>query len=245
MNRSSRARRTEGSPPMPPDGPSADPIRRRLPRGASSLPQELIVEIQRQRLLEAMTLEVAERGYPATSVADIISRAGVSRKTFYELFSDKEACYLTGFAEIALRHVSAVRAAVRGESEVRNQLMVALRAYLSLFDENPIAARAFFAEALGARAVSPEMATQWLDYTERFEALLRRWAERVRELSPRPMEPISAITVTMAFGGVNTFLITKIRVGNAHPLVDHLPALHEFVVNALNLSAAVSARPKG
>lgn len=230
--------------PTPADGASAEPIRRRLPRGASSLPQELIVEIQRQRLLEAMTLEVAERGYPATSVADIIGRAGVSRKTFYELFSDKESCYLTGFAEIALRHVSAVRAAVRGEPEVRDQLMAALRAYLSLFDDNPIAARAFFAESLGARAISPEMATQWLDYVERFETLLRRWAERIRELSSRPLPTVSAITVTMAFGGINTFLIAKIRAGNAHPLVDQLPALHEFVVNALNLGAVVSASPK-
>ena len=52
---------------------------------------------QRRRILEAMVEVVAERGYPETRVVDIIERAGVSRKTFYELFADKEECFLAAY----------------------------------------------------------------------------------------------------------------------------------------------------
>ena len=49
------------------------------------------------RLIEAMVQTVADKGYPATTVADVVERAGVSRKTFYEQFPDREACFLAAY----------------------------------------------------------------------------------------------------------------------------------------------------
>jgi AcrR family transcriptional regulator len=48
----------------------------------------------RLRLVEAMAAVVAEKGYPATTIADIVARARVSRRTFYEEFADNAACLL-------------------------------------------------------------------------------------------------------------------------------------------------------
>src|SRR4051794_6979537 len=69
----------------------------RLPRGRHGLSRDEVAAQQRNRLLAATVDVVAELGYPETRVVDIIKRAGVSRKTFYELFEDKESCFLATF----------------------------------------------------------------------------------------------------------------------------------------------------
>ena len=69
----------------------------RLPRGRHSLSREEVAATQRARLMLALTEAVGESGYAATSVADVIGRAGVSRQTFYEQFTSKLDCFLAAF----------------------------------------------------------------------------------------------------------------------------------------------------
>src|SRR5436305_4647797 len=78
-------------PSVTPDPP------RQLPRGPHRLAREVVLASQRGRLLDAMAEVVADRGYAASTVADVIARAGVSRKTFYEHFRDKEGCFLAAY----------------------------------------------------------------------------------------------------------------------------------------------------
>ena len=75
----------------------APELNERLPRGRHGLPREAVTESQRSRILQAMIEVVSERGYPETRVVDVIEVAGVSRKTFYELFSSKEDCFLATY----------------------------------------------------------------------------------------------------------------------------------------------------
>lgn len=63
---------------------------------------------QRARLLEAIVSVTAEGGYPAARVGDVSARAGVSRATFYELFENKEACFLAAHHELAGRLIDKV-----------------------------------------------------------------------------------------------------------------------------------------
>ena len=58
---------------------------------------ERVIEIQRARLLGAMVKVSGERGAANVSVAHVVERAGVSRRTFYELFDDREECFLAAF----------------------------------------------------------------------------------------------------------------------------------------------------
>jgi AcrR family transcriptional regulator len=81
----------------------------RPPRGRHGLPPEVVARSQRDRLLEATMRIVAEKGYAATTVADLTKRAGISRTTFYELFADKEACFLAAYdnaVDILVRRIS-------------------------------------------------------------------------------------------------------------------------------------------
>src|SRR3954454_14835880 len=77
---------------------------RQLPRGRHRLSRDEVVASQRGRMLTAMAEAVAQKGYARTTVADVLSRARVSRETFYEQFADKEDCFLAayGFAVVAL-----------------------------------------------------------------------------------------------------------------------------------------------
>ena len=65
----------------------------RLPAGRADLPEPIVARSQRERILVAMARNCAARGYGATTIADIVDAAGVSRATFYELFRDKEECF--------------------------------------------------------------------------------------------------------------------------------------------------------
>ena len=72
-------------------------LNKRLPRGRHGLPREAVTESQRNRIHQAMIEVVSARGYPETRVVDVIGVAGVSRKTFYELFESKEDCFLAAY----------------------------------------------------------------------------------------------------------------------------------------------------
>jgi AcrR family transcriptional regulator len=79
----------------------SDQSSRRLPRGRYALSPEEVERIQRSRLAAAMAQVMAEKGYVATSVADVLKRSGVSRQTFYQVFTDKLDCFMAAFDQAA------------------------------------------------------------------------------------------------------------------------------------------------
>jgi AcrR family transcriptional regulator len=81
---------------------------KRLPPGPGT-PREQVVANQRERLFGAMVASVAERGYIATTVNDLVEISGVSSRTFYDLFPDKKACFLAtleAIIEAAIAYVA-------------------------------------------------------------------------------------------------------------------------------------------
>jgi AcrR family transcriptional regulator len=56
-----------------------------------------VAEIQRARMVAALVEVARERGVSGVTVAHVVARSGVSRRTFYELFEDREDCFLAGF----------------------------------------------------------------------------------------------------------------------------------------------------
>lgn len=123
------------------------PGARPLPRGPHRLDREEVLASQRGRMLDAIAEVVAAKGYGAATVADVVERAGVSRKTFYEHFRDKEECLLaaydTGFEIL----VASMRAA-------GPDLRARIRAYLETLAAEPAFAQTFLIEigAAGPRA---------------------------------------------------------------------------------------------
>ena len=134
---------------------------RALPRGPHGLSREEVEESQRARLLQATTEAVAEQGYVKTTVADILARAGVSRATFYQLFRDKEDCFLAAYqanAELVTGAMTAELTRVResGERDPLARLDRVLGVYLSALRGAPALARVFLVEVYAAGPVAIE-----------------------------------------------------------------------------------------
>ena len=110
-----------------------------------------VLDVQRARILAAMVQVVAEDGAGAVTVARVVSRAGVSRRTFYELFGGCEECFLAVFEDALSRAGRVVSGAVASTPSVwREQVRAGLSALLSLFDEEPPLGSLLVVDALGA-----------------------------------------------------------------------------------------------
>lgn len=127
--------------------------------------------------MEGLVGAVAEHGYQSVGIGEIVRRAGVSRRTFYEHFSSKEACFLAsyevGARELRRRMEDAVDPAADWDSLVGS----VLHAYLSALTEDPVAGRAFLVEieAVGrlARRRRRESLHGFADFLNRTHARLR------------------------------------------------------------------------
>ncbi len=122
---------------------------RALPRGPHHLAREEVLASQRVRMLDAIAEVVAAKGYGAATVADVVERAGVSRKTFYEQFRDKEACFLAAYDAGVDSLIATMRA-------VGDDVRARIRAYLETLAAEPAFARTFLIEigAAGPRALA-------------------------------------------------------------------------------------------
>ena len=110
-----------------------------------------------------MTETVVEMGAGSVTVGHIVARAGVSRRTFYELFEDREDCFLAALDDAVARATAVVLPAYTGATGWRDQIRAALAALLQLFDEEPGLARLCVVEALGAGPRALEHRARVLD----------------------------------------------------------------------------------
>jgi AcrR family transcriptional regulator len=109
-----------------------------------------VVEVQRARLLTAMVQEISEGGAANVSVGHVVARSGVSRRTFYEIFEDREDCFLAAFDD-ALKHVAdAVVPAYEQPGSWRVRMRSALVALLGCLEQDRATGRLLIVESLAA-----------------------------------------------------------------------------------------------
>jgi AcrR family transcriptional regulator/DNA-binding PadR family transcriptional regulator len=109
-----------------------------------------VSELQRGRLLDAAFGVVAEQGYRGMVVRAVAERAGVSSKTFYDLFSDREDCFLAAFDYGVQRLADSARPAYEQEQDWVAGIRGGLGALLAVLDREPALRKLLFVEALGA-----------------------------------------------------------------------------------------------
>ena len=177
-------------------------IPRRLPRGTHGLDPSLVAASQRTRLLEAVGRAVAEKGYAAATIDDIVRGAGVSKKTFYEHFADKLDCFLAAYetaSDELFEHVRAAQEAANAEWLARTR--AGIHAYLRWLAAEPALARVFLIEVAAA---GPEA-------LERRERLRDRYAERMRELQVANSVPDEIFHAVVA--GADDLVVRRLREG--------------------------------
>jgi AcrR family transcriptional regulator len=120
--------------------------------GAAREGSAQVSEVQRARILAAMAQVVAEHGARSATVARVVARAGVSRRTFYDQFAGCEDCFLAVFEDTIKRAstVTCDAVAATGSSVWREQVRTGLGALLVFFDEEPALGSLLIVDALGA-----------------------------------------------------------------------------------------------
>jgi AcrR family transcriptional regulator len=134
----------------------------------------------RARIFDAIIRAVAEKGYAATTVADVTARSRISRRTFYEQFSDKEDCFLQAYEAASQATLDAVAAATRGipVAEWHEHLRISLETYVAVLAEDPELAQVTLIDVLGAGpralALREGILAQYTDFYRRLAARLAR-----------------------------------------------------------------------
>jgi AcrR family transcriptional regulator len=212
-----RVKAKAGGDPTPPA--EASP---RLPAGRHGLPREFIAQNQRERIITAMVDTVAERGYNATTVAHITKAASVSRRTFYEHFADKEACFLAAYDMVADHIRASMRAAGESFTEWPQQVRAALATMLRFLAAEPELARLCMVEPVAAGG---EIAARHRASMQGFVEILK--AGRPEHSGSRPLPDATEETLV---GGIVSLIVREISAGRTEDLEQLLPDLIELIL---------------
>jgi AcrR family transcriptional regulator len=200
-----------------------------LPRGRHKLSREDVRDSQRRRLIRAMLDCVADRGYPATTVADVVSAARCSRNAFYELFEDKEACYIAASDETGAEMLHALVSAAQREESWLDALRSGTRSYLRWWADNPNYAAAYLIHlpSAGRRALE-QRDRVYADFAAMFDGLAAR-ARAEQPLIP-PLPPLAPRLLVMS---ITELIAQEVRNGRVAELPELEDQLVRFVVKAL------------
>jgi len=194
--------------PPPTKGPTKPASRQGAAREPKPLARTEVGRVsQRSRLLDAAVGVVAQDGYPQAKIGDLATRAGVSRATFYELFSDKEECFLAAHRELAERMSAEVGEAV-AQSDPARAPQAALTALVSFADREPLAFSFLTHEAMlaGPRA---------LEERDRLIARLEGQLEHAWGQAP-DSAPMPDVPPRILLGGPIRLLGIRMRRGQDH-----------------------------
>lgn len=186
----------------------------RLPRGRHGLSRVEVRSTQRQRIIAATAAAMAERGYAATPVAEILRRAGVSRETFYEQFASKQECFAAAH-EAALARLDDTMRPLLGEHGapiVRFDAM--LGRYLDAVAADPALFRLFLIESYAA---GPEVARRRAVALQQVVDVLHRLFRK--DLDRFACEALMAAVITMVTMRLAAGDVAAVR-GLRRPLVE-------------------------
>jgi AcrR family transcriptional regulator len=165
----------------------------------------------RERLIAAMAQSIEEKGYRHTVVGDVVRIARTSRRTYYEHFKDREACFLAVFDEANSAAITQIAAAVRPERPWEEQVDAALGAYLEVMLARPRLWQSFARElpATGREGAARQRAAI-TRFAELLIALIESGREAQPDLDPKPLTMDLALIIV---GGVRELVVSAAEQG--------------------------------
>lgn len=185
-----------------------------LPAGRHGYSREQVAHHQRERLIAGLAEAVAEKGYAAVTLTDIVKHARVSRRVFYANFESKEHCFLAAF-EVVVDHLRELGAeAVAPVEDWPARAIAATRAVLAFLAAEPDLARLCVVES---RAAGPAVSARFNEAVAELAPLLRQGrAERPEG------ERLPDSTEDSTIGSLVSLVHRKIAAGEAEQLEDLL-----------------------
>ena len=163
----------------------------------------------KRRLLDALAASIAEDGYRATTVADIVRRARTSRRTFYEHFADKEACFVALLSDKNGDLLREVSEAVDPKAPWELQIRQAVTAWIAAADTEPALVLSWIRDlpSLGQRA-----RTHQREMLERFVTLVQALSDTA-EIKAAGMEQIPRPVAIIMLGGLRELIAWTVEDG--------------------------------
>ncbi|WP_394839253.1 TetR/AcrR family transcriptional regulator [Pendulispora rubella] len=186
-----------------------------LPRGTHHLSRDVVEASQRERMLDAMTELCATKGFAQVTVAEIVGCASVGKTTFYELFDDKEACFIAAYDRAVQQAVAVMQAQTEGRLRPEERIRAAIRAMLRFVAEDEHRARLLLLEpfAAGPAATARMMATHRMAeriYIQGRAAARAQWPE---------YPPISEVRAQAIIGAMNAPMTAAVQAGRARSVL--------------------------
>ena len=193
-------------------------------------PQDDLLPDHRSRLLQGMAHAVAARGYAATTIADIVREASVSRRTFYEHFDGKAECLVALYEAASHNALQVLRGALDPAQPWDAQVEQALAAYLGCLASNPVLMRTLFVEILG---LGPAGLASRRRVNEEIAGFILELVNGGRRRK-QPLSPQMAMAIV---GGINELVLDCVE-------RDRVSAIEQLVAPAAQLVRAVTGHPK-
>jgi AcrR family transcriptional regulator len=182
-----------------------------------------VADIQRARMLSAMFDVVYEHEAANVTVTHVVERSGVSRRTFYEAFADREECFMAALEEAIATASERVLAAYRSRERWHERIRAGLVALLSFLDEKPGMGRMLIVESVAAGRLALERRARLLDQVTCAVDEGRRYARAGVEPTP--------LTAEGVVGGVLSVLHARIaQPTDGDPLVGLTGQLMSMIV---------------
>jgi AcrR family transcriptional regulator len=168
----------------------------------------------RSRLVGAMAVLLAEKGYASVTIADIVREARVSKRTFYEHFTTKETCFIACYEALSDLALQSIADAASAHISWIEQTRAATSAYLSTLESQPALTRTLMMDiyAAGPEALRVRRAVQ-----KRFADYLRHLVDRGRKDNPK-LARLSPAMATAIIGGINELVLVAVEEGRANRL---------------------------
>ena len=175
--------------------------------------------LHKQRLLAAMAEVITQKGYAATTVADVVAAARVSRRTFYEHFADKQACFLQCYQETSQQTLQAIYHALQQPQHVQRhwqqQISVGVHVFLACMQAQPEYMRILYIESLLAGAEGLKVRRQVLN---QFSQILVMIMQTARQQHPM-IRPLPLLTAVGLVGAINELLLQAFEQGEFDDLM--------------------------
>jgi AcrR family transcriptional regulator len=198
--------------------------------------QGRVGELQRARILAAMGELVRERGAIGVTIAHVVDRSGVSRRTFYELFEDREDCFLAAFDQAIARAGERVLPAYGALGAWRERMRAGLGALLEFLEEEPELGGLCVVDALAAGGAALERRTRILEVL--VDAVHEGGASR-RGQAPRPQRIVAEGVVGAVLAVIHARMVAQVP-GRLTALLS--PLMSMIVLPYLGPAAAARER---
>lgn len=189
----------------------------RLPRGPHALTREQVSASQRGRLIVAMADLVGHDGYAATTVANVLAYAGVSRKAFYKHFANKQECFLAAYDAITAEGRREVSRAYEAAANPAGGAQLAIAKLFERAIENPG----------GVRVALIEVGVVGQAGIERRERLMSEYEGLLRDMLGLPAGPGAVPNPVLRgiVGGLTGVLHAHLRDNRLERLIGLIPDL--------------------